>query len=318
MGHQDQQSSLTLPNRDIVSSGHRFGDYLLRVAGVMRFASTRYWKPVLIVVAILLLYGPVLVRLATQVLGDPNYSHSIVIPFFCLYLIWHKREDFAHIRRQPSSLGLIVVLVAISLLYLGSMGAELFVSRFSFVLLIAGLVLYFYGGYCLRSLAFPIVFLLLMIPLPSILYNWVTFPLQLLSSRFASSALEFIRVVPVVREGNLLILPHYTLEVVEACSGIRSLMSLVALGLGYSYLAERRVWVRTSLVAAMFPIAIVGNGIRVVCAALLGYSLGPKTAEGFLHPISGIVIFVVALSLLLACHAGISKVRYLLITSSCP
>jgi exosortase len=231
-----------------------------------------------------------------------------------LYLIWQKRDDFAHFETQPSSVGLIVVLVAILLLYLGSIGAELFVSRFSLVLLIVGLVLYFYGWGCLRSLAFPICFLLLMIPLPTLLYNRIVLPLQLLSSRFATSTLELTRVVPVLREGNLLILPHYTLEVVEACSGIRSLMSLVALGLGYSYLAERRIWVRTSLVAAMFPIAIVGNGIRVVCAALLAHALGPKTAEGFLHPISGIVIFVVAIILLLVLHAGISKGRYLLTT----
>jgi exosortase len=307
-------TALSSFTRGIVLPRVGLSDYGLRVSAFMRSSWTRYWKSILIVLAVLLLYGPVLIRLATQALGDPNYSHSVVVPIFCLYLIWQKREDFAHFEKQPSSVGLIVVLVAILLLYLGSIGAELFVSRFSLVLLIVGLVLYFYGWGCLQSLAFPICFLLLMIPLPSLLYNRIVFPLQLLSSRFATSTLELIRVVPVLRQGNLLILPHYTLEVVEACSGIRSLMSLVALGLGYSYLAERNVWVRTSLVAAMFPIAIVGNGVRVVCAALLAHSLGPKTAEGFLHPISGIVIFVVAIIMLLGLHAGISKARYLLTT----
>lgn len=270
------------------------------------------------VLAVLLLYISVLVRLAAQVLGDPNYSHSVIVPFFCLYLIWQKRGDFEQIDKHPNSAGLAVVFIAISLLYLGSIGAELFLSRFSFVLLLAGLVLYFYGWGCLRTLAFPLGFLLLAIPLPSLLYNRIIFPLQLLSSKLATSTLEWMKVVPVLREGNLLILPHYTLEVVEACSGIRSLMSLVALGLGYSYLAERNIWVRTSLVAAMFPIAIVGNSTRVMCAALLAHSFGPKTAEGFLHPISGIVIFVVAVTLLLGLHAGISKTRHLLTKAARP
>ena len=316
MDFKHPHSSLTLP-RDTVSQRGKLGDYLLRVSEFMRWAGIRYWKPVLIVLAVLVLYGPVLIRLATQVLGDPNYSHSLVVPFFSLYLIWQKWDDLARVEKQPNSFGLVIVLVAVSLLYLGSIGAELFVSRVSFVLLVAGLVLYFYGRDCLRSLAFPICFLLLMIPLPSLVYNRIIFPLQLLSSRFATSTLELIRVMPVLREGNLLTLPHnYTLEVVEACSGIRSLLALVALGLGYSYLAERRVWVRTVLVAAMFPIAIVGNGVRVVCAALLAYSMGPKTAEGFLHPVSGIVIFVVAVTLLLGLHACISKVRVLLSTAS--
>lgn len=310
-GLQERHSSVEVSDQAIVSRSDRLHERLQRISSFIRYTCTCYWKTILIVLAILVLYRPILVRLATQVLGDANYSHAVVVPFFCLYLLWQKREDFSHLEKQPSSVGLIAVVLAIALLYLGSIGAEFFVSRFSLVLLIAGLVLYFYGWNCLRALAFPIGFLLLMIPLPSILYNWITFPLQLLSSRFATWILEFIRVVPVVREGNLLILPHYTLEVVEACSGIRSLMSLVALGLGYSYLAERNNWVRTILVAAMFPIAIVGNGIRVVCAALLGHFLGPQTAEGFLHPISAVVIFVVALTLLLGLHAAISKFRYL-------
>lgn len=299
-----------VPRRD------RLWDGLLRVSGFVRSACTLYWKAILIVFAVLLLYGPVLLRLGTQVVGNANYAHSLIVPFFCLYLVWRKREDLARVEKQPSSIGLIVVVVAIALLYFGSIAAELFVSRFSFVLLIVGLVLSFCGRACLRALAFPLAFLLLMIPLPILIYGQIIFPLQLVSSKFAFAILEFIRVMPVFREGNMLILPHCTLEIVEACSGIRSLMSLVALGLGYSYLSERSVWVRTFLVAAMFPIAIVGNSVRVVCAALLAHFFGPPTAEGFLHPISGIVIFIVATALLLGLHAGISKARSLLTTGS--
>ena len=148
-----------------------------------------------------------------------------------------------------------------------------------------------------------------MIPLPTLVYNQIVFPLQLLASRFASTCLDKINVVQVLREGNLLILPHSTLQVVEACSGIRSLMSLMALSLGYGYLAEPNFAIRAMLVLATIPVAIVSNGIRVMLAALLTYWWGPAAAEGFLHSFSGWAIFLVATILLLLLHGMLTPLR---------
>jgi exosortase len=271
--------------------------------------SERWRRPLFVGLAVALLYASVLIRLASQLYQNPNYSHGLAIPFFCAYLIWLKRDRLARVEKKPSLLGLVVVLGAIGLLYLGNIGAELFLTRISFVLVIVGLVFYFWGEPSVRLLAFPLCYLLFMIPIPAIIYNHIVFPLQLLSSQFATATLETIKIVPVLREGNLLILPHCTLEVVEACSGIRFLMSLVALALGYAYLAERSLVIRALLAVAMVPVAIVGNGFRVVVTALLAHYRGTESIDGVLHPISGVVVFLIAVVSLLALHGVIGAVR---------
>ena len=140
-----------------------------------------------------------------------------------------------------------------------------------------------------------------MIPIPGMIYSQVTFPLQLAASRQAAKFLELLR-VPVFREGNVLFLPHYALQVVEACSGIRALMSLVALAVAYGYLAEGKLWIRIALVALMLPIAVASNTVRVVGAGMLSYRLGPGFADGFFHGFSGWLTFLSAVLLMLAAH----------------
>ena len=253
------------------------------------------------------LYAPVLQRLVLQWWQDPNYGHGFVVPVFSGYLLWQGRSHWQKVPLEPSNSGMLVMLAAIGLLFAGTLGAELFVSRFSLLVLLAGMVVYLAGWTMLRALAFPLGYLTLMIPLPAILYNEVTFPLQLMASRFAAAFLEAVQ-VPVLREGNLLILPNYTLEVVEACSGVRSLMSLVALAIAYGYVVERRSWARALLLALMLPIAVVCNALRVVATGVLTYSFGPESAEGFFHLFSGWMIFLTALVLMLLAHWLLSQI----------
>jgi exosortase len=172
------------------------------------------------------------------------------------------------------------------------------------------MLLFFAGWKMLRGLAFPLAFLALMIPLPAIIYNQVTFPLQLLASRLSSSGLESVG-VPVLREGNVLVLPNYSLEVVEACSGIRSLMSLIALAVAYGYFVEKRPWVRITLVALMVPIAVASNAMRVMGAGVLTYLFGPQAAEGFFHSFQGWLIFVFAVACMLLLHWLLSRLTTL-------
>jgi len=199
------------------------------------------------------------------------------------------------------------MLGAIGLLLLGSLGAELFTSRLSMLVLAAGVVLFLSGWKMLRAISFPLGFLILMIPIPVLIYNQITFPLQLLASRFATFWLQLVN-VPVLREGNLIILPNYTLEVVDACSGIRSLMTLITLAVAYGYLMNDRRWSRLLLALLMIPIAIVSNAIRIMGAGLLTYHFGPEMAEGFFHEFSGWVIFVAALILMFGCHWLLCKI----------
>jgi exosortase len=256
---------------------------------------------------VLVLYGPVLTRLVANWWENPDYSQGFLVPVFSGYVLWRKRDRLARIPLTPSNFGALVMLGAIGLLFVGSLGAELFTSRFSFLVLIGGIVLFLTGWKMLKAISFPLGFLVLMIPIPAIIYNQITFPLQLIASRFATFCLQFIN-VPVLREGNLLELPNYTLEVVEACSGIRSLMSLITLAIAYGYLVESRRWVRWLLVVLMVPIAIVSNAIRVMGAGLLTFHFGPRMAEGFFHEFSGWVIFIAALLLMFACHWVLRKI----------
>jgi exosortase len=267
------------------------------------------WRVLLLAGAVLALFAPVLGGLVDDWYKDPNYSHGVFVPLLSGYLVWRKRAELSQVAIRPRFHGLFFVLSAIGLLFLGSLGAELFLTRIAIVGTIAGLVVYFAGWKMLRTLAFPIAFLLLMIPLPTLIYNEIVFPLQLLASRFASAILDYLNFFPVVREGNILVLPHSRLEVVEACSGIRSLMTLITLALGYGYLAEQNRWVRFALVIAIVPVAVVSNGLRVVGTASVTYYWGPRIADGFLHSFSGWVIFLVATTLLLMLHAAIKIIR---------
>jgi exosortase len=187
-------------------------------------------------------------------------------------------------------------------LIIGQMGAELFLARFSLVLLLASLIVLFLGWNYLRALFFPISFLLLMIPIPAILFNQITFPLQLLASKVSAAVLPLLG-VPILREGNVINLPAMTLEVAEACSGIRSLMSLVTLAIIYGYLMEKRVAVRVVLALASVPIAVAANSVRIIGTGLLVQYWDPDKAEGYFHASWGWIIFVISLVMLYALHS---------------
>jgi len=258
------------------------------------------WPGVLISL-IVVLYAPILKALILGWWNDPDYGHGFLVPVFAGYVLWRERDRWTKTEIKPSNFGLLVMLGAVLILLGGSLGAELFTTRMSLLILIAGMILFLAGWKMLRAVSFPLAFLILMIPIPVIIYNQITFPLQLLASRFATFWLEVAQ-VPVLREGNVLILPNYSLEVVEACSGIRSLMTLLTLAIAYGYLVERRKWARYALAILMVPIAIVSNAIRIMGTGILTFHFGPKAAEGFFHEFSGWIIFLAALVLMFVCH----------------
>jgi exosortase A len=267
------------------------------------------WEGLLLVAVLILLYASVLKLLVYQWYNDPDYSHGFLVPVLSAFLIWQRRDKLRLVPREPSPWGMVIVAGSLGLLFLGSLGAELSLARLSMLGTICGLIVYFAGSKFLRAMAFPLAFLLFAIPIPTVVYNSIVFPLQFIASRFAVRFLEIINLFPVMREGNVLVLPHMHLEVVEACSGIRSLMSLLALAAGYGYLVERSIPVRVFLIVAMVPLAIISNGTRVMITALMANYLGPKAAEGFMHEFSGWVIFVVATILFLLLHGAINFVR---------
>jgi exosortase len=277
------------------------------MATTVHVVRTSWKNPDLIVWAtilwtlLVLLYASVFRGLVLQWWNDPDYSHGFFVPLFSCFALWRERRRWMGVEVRPSNFGLLVMIGAVGLLLLGSLGAELFTSRFSLIVLLAGVILFLGGWQLLRAVAFPLAFLILMIPIPAIIYNQITFPLQLLASRVAAFSLELVN-VPVLRDGNILVLSNYSLEVVEACSGIRSLLTLISLAIIYGYLVEPRRWVHWVLAISMVPIAIISNAFRIVGAGAIAHRFGPEAAEGFLHTFSGWVIFVAALLALLGTH----------------
>lgn len=266
--------------------------------------SPRTWWPFALVGMLLIaIYLNVFTKLVFDWYNLPDFSHGFLIPFFAAFLFWTKRNAVLAIPAQPSWFGVPLIVLALATLLAGVYGAELFLSRISFVLLLAGLVLTFFGWRMLRELQFVLLVLLLAIPIPAIIFNQITFPLQILASQMASAVLPWMG-VPVLREGNVIQLPAMQLEVAEACSGIRSLMSLFTLAIFYGYFLERKPSHRVLLALASVPIAVVANALRIVGTGLCVQYWDPEKALGFFHEFSGWVMFVVSLGCLYLVHVG--------------
>lgn len=251
-------------------------------------------------------YAPVLVRLAQQWAADEDMGHGFFVPLVAGYIAWQRRDELAALKPSPNWWGLAVLAWGAAQLYFATLGAELFLARTAFIISLAGLILLTAGSRALKVLAFPIFLLFFMVPIPAIIYTQITFKFQLLASRLAEHALEFLG-VPVLREGNILDLATQRLSVVEACSGIRSLLTLSFLSLVYAYFFDRKVWMRLVLLACTVPIAIVANASRVTITGLLS-EVNPQLAEGVFHTASGWVIFMVALFILIATHWVINRI----------
>ncbi len=268
------------------------------------------WQRLALLLLIAWLYASILARLFLQWVGpshDPNFEHGIFVPLFALFVLWQDRKKLSVVAPAPSWAGLPLLVLSMLMLVLGVLGAELFFSRVSLLILLAGLIVLFQGWAFFRALLFPWAFLILMVPIPTLILQHVTFPLQLLAAKLATALLELVG-VPVLRQGNVIVLASMPLDVAEACSGIRSLLTLVTLAIIYGYLMETRMWVRVVLALAAVPIAVTANSFRIFGTGLLVQYWDPDKAEGFFHSFSGWLIFVVALILLFAVHRAISLV----------
>ena len=264
------------------------------------------WQWLVLLALGIWLYHSILSSLAHQWWTDQNFSHGVFVPLFVALVIWRNRQELAGIPLKPSWTGLPVIVVALATLLAGVFGAELFLSRSSLILLAGGCVIYFAGWRYFRALLFPWLFLFLMIPIPAIVFNQITLPLQFLASETAADILRLLG-VPVLREGNVIVLPRMPLEVAEACSGIRSLMSLGTMAIIYGYFADSSAWRRVLLGLMAIPVSVAANALRIVGTGLTVQYWDPDKALGFFHEFSGWLIFVVSLIMLFGLHALLRK-----------
>src|SRR5580698_7592588 len=255
-------------------------------------------------------YAPVLFGLVRQWATDEDVGHGFFVPFVAGYIVWKRRGQLAAKKPVPNYWGLALVLLGAVQMLLGTMGAQIFIARTAFLVSLVGAVLFLGGTRTLKILAFPLFLLVFMFPIPAIIYARITLPLQLFASSVAETVLNFIG-IPVLRDGNVLELANgQRLSVVEACSGIRSLLSLSFLSLIYAYFFDNKVWMRWVLLAATLPIAIIANAGRVTITGVLS-EVNPELARGFFHELEGYVIFVIAFVMLLGLHGAIRGLLHL-------
>jgi len=262
--------------------------------------STLGWFAALMVAC----YAPVLWGLARQWDQDADMGHGFFVPVISAYICWQKRDELLAEKATPTWWGLPVVLWGAVQLYIGTLGVELFTMRTAFVISLIGAVLLLGGTRYVRTLTFPLFLLFFMVPIPAVIYSKITFPLQILASKVATTALDLMG-IPVLREGNVLHLAETSLSVVEACSGIRSLLSLTFLSLVYGYFFEKKIWLRVLLFLATVPVAILANASRVTLTGVLS-QYKPELAEGFFHTASGLVIFMIAGATLIVFHQAVN------------
>jgi exosortase len=249
-------------------------------------------------------YFSALAEIVHQWQSDEDMAHGFFVPLIAGYVVW---ERWSAVRQAAAPgfarnrLGLVLVLWAALQMAVGTLGAELFLQRTSFLIALSGAILYFFGGKMIRTLAFPLILLLFMIPVPGIVMKSITFPLQLLASSLAEKVLDLAG-YSVLREGNILNLAGQQLSVAEACSGLRALMSLSFFSVCYAYLFDPRVSMRWLLLAAAIPTALVANAGRIVITGVLA-SFDQKLATGVFHSLSGWAIFLIAITLLVGIKA---------------
>jgi exosortase len=264
----------------------------------------RWLLAVWISILLLLCYFSVLHKLVLYWATDPDMGRGFLVPLVSGFIVWQRRDILRATPRNPNLWGLVVVAFAGVLELVATLGAELFTARLAFIMSVAGIILYLGGTNWLKALAFPCFLLLFMIPIPQIVYARLTLRLQIVASELAEWLISLVG-IPVIRTGNILELPHQTLNVVEACSGIRSLLSLSFLSLVYGYFTDKRTWMRWALLGVTIPIAIAANAIRVTLTGLLT-QVDAMLAEGVYHQVEGYLVFVIALAALVACHNLIS------------
>jgi exosortase len=244
-----------------------------------------------------LLYYNIVPMMVSQWYDDPNYSHGFIVPVIAGYFLYERREELFKAEVSPANAGLLIIIFGLLQLCIGYLAFELYTMRSSLIVILVGMILYFFGIAVFRIMLLPVLYLFFMVPLPYIVYDSIAFPLKQLVAKYSVHALQLMGVA-IIREGNIILLPETTLEVADACSGIRSLVSLLALATAFAVFTQKSTIKRVIMIIAAIPIAIFTNGLRVIGTGILAQYWGAKAAEGFFHEFAGLAVFGVALLML--------------------
>jgi exosortase len=254
---------------------------------------------ILVLPLLSVLYVRIMVDMVSDWYHDDNYSHGFIVPVIAAYFLWQLWPELKGRLVKPDPLGLAVIMLGIFQLLIAWLAAEYFTMRSSLIVLLAGMTLYWFGKEVLKGMALPLGYLFFMVPVPYIIYETIAFPLKLFVTKVSVAFLKIVGVV-VMRDGNIIMFPSTTLEVADACSGIRSLISLLAIAVAYAFLIRTTTSRRWIMILSAIPIAVTTNSVRVIVTGILAQWWGAKAAEGFFHEFAGLAVFMLAMVLLIA------------------
>ncbi|MGE4421866.1 MAG: exosortase A [Pseudodesulfovibrio sp.] len=261
---------------------------------VSKWLEANKWYVAAYIVVIGLVYHEIIAAMVADWARDDNYSHGFLVPLVSAYFLWANRKNILQAEVKPAGWGLWIVLLGVAQLVVGSLATEYFTMRTSMIVVTGGAIMYIMGWEPYKRMQLPLLYLLLMVPIPVIIYDSMTMPLKLFVAKVSVKGLVAFG-YPVLREGNIIMLPNITLEVADACSGLRSLMSLVALSVAFAFLTQRGVWKKWVLIVSALPVAVITNILRVFVTGVLAKHYGKVAAEGFFHEFAGFMVFFVAM-----------------------
>lgn len=258
------------------------------------------------VAAVLSLYAPVLTGMAAEWSAFPSLSHGFAVPLISAYLLWSRRRLLAEAPVESALMGLPLLVFAIAMLVIGSLGGEPFVARLSLPLALLGTVLFLAGTGVTAHAWVGIAYLAFMIPLPYLTLKALTYQSRLFDAGVTAAALGWLG-VPVLRDGVMLQLPNMTLEVADDCSSVPAIAALLALGAAYSELQARPTWLRAVLTLSAAPLGLLSNIIRLILTSLGAYYLGPIALNNVIHKFNGTTVFLATVALLVVLDALLGR-----------
>jgi exosortase len=280
----------------------------IRTKNVSDFSNMDFVLMSILLLGIGVLYYQIFTGLFDDWSNNDNYSHGFFIPVISVYMVYSLRGKLRALAIQPSSWGLLILIIGMVQLLVAKTGSEFFLQRTSLIPILLGMILFCLGSAYTKKLLLPICYLLFMIPLPAIIWNKIAFPMQLFATGLTESVIRLIG-ISVFREGNILHLAETSLEVIDACSGLRSLITMFSLSAAFAWFSDfslSRKWVLFLMAA---PIAIFSNIIRLTSTAVLASRYGSEVAQGFLHEFSGFLTFFIGLVMLITISAMLNKIR---------